>query len=89
MCLVGRTPRSVLISAMHPKAAYSSITLLPFTLVTRTMQHTLNIPYAGATSARQCLDLFVPPEANEHSPLLVYIHGQSGLNTHATALAVC
>ena len=34
------------------------------------------IPYPGATDPRQALDLFIPPQANEHSPLIVFIHGK-------------
>lgn len=35
----------------------------------------LDVPYAGATSPRQSLDLFLPDAASSSSPLLAFIHG--------------
>lgn len=34
-----------------------------------------DVPYAGATHARQCLDLYIPSSANASSRLLVWVHG--------------
>ena len=35
-----------------------------------------DIPYPGATDPRQALDLFITPQANHDSPLIVFIHGE-------------
>ena len=34
-----------------------------------------DIPYTGAGSERQALDLYLPPSSSSSSPLLVYVHG--------------
>ncbi|KAL8284164.1 hypothetical protein RQP46_004913 [Phenoliferia psychrophenolica] len=34
-----------------------------------------DIPYPGAETERQSLDLYLPPHATAESPLLVYVHG--------------
>lgn len=36
-----------------------------------------NVPYAGATSPRQCMDIHLPDGSTALSPLLVYVHGKS------------
>jgi acetyl esterase/lipase len=36
-----------------------------------------NVPYPGATSPRQCMDIYLPNGSNSDTPLLVYVHGKS------------